>query len=98
MSARKTEESATETLFDKLRNEVKVPDPLVVTDEIILTCPTKAQLDQSQQAATEAESNKILLGESNYEKLTELFDNEAPQMWAEFNKAYVAHFFPTQTG
>lgn len=101
MSARKTEETQAEfaeTLFDKLRKEVKVPDPLVVTDEIVLKCPTKSQLELSQTAGSESESNKILLGEDNFEKLTALFDQEAPQMWAEFNKAYVAHFFPSQTG
>lgn len=100
MTARKTEadQEFPETLFDKLRKEVKVPDPLVVTSEIVLTCPTKAQLELSQNAANEAESNKILLGEDNFVKLAELFDQEAPQMWAEFNKAYVAHFFPFQTG
>lgn len=100
MAARKTtvDDDGVETLFEKLRKEVKVPDPLVVTDDIVLVCPTKAQLDKSQQALTELESNKILLGEENYEKLDELFGPEAPQMWAEFNKAYVAHFFPTQTG
>ena len=98
MAARKTEGESTETLFEKLRKEVKVPEPLKVTDDIVLTCPTKTQLDRSQQALTELESNKILLGEDNYEKLDELFGPEAPQMWAEFNKAYVAHFFPTQSG
>lgn len=95
MTARKVEE---ETLFDKLRKEVKVPGPLKVTEDIVLECPTKTQLDKSQMALTELESNKILLGDENYTKLDELFGPEAPQLWAEFNKAYVAHFFPTQSG
>lgn len=99
MAARKTASTEDgETLFEKLRREVKVPDPLKVTEDIVLLCPTKTQLDLSQSAATEIESNKILLGEDNYDKLDALFGPEAPQMWAEFNKAYVAHFFPTQTG
>ena len=87
-----------ETLFEKLRKEVQVPGPLKVTEDIVLTCPSKTQLDKSQMALTEVESNKILLGEDNYAKLDELFGPEAPQLWAEFNKAYVAHFFPTQSG
>ena len=98
MAARKTTTEDGETLFERLRREVKVPDPLRVTEDIVLLCPTKTQLDLSQQATNETDSNKILLGEENYEKLDELFGPEAPQMWAEFNKAYVAHFFPTQTG
>lgn len=100
MSAKKTEETqdVKETLFDKLRKEVKVPEPLVVTEDIVLQCPTKAQLDLSQTAPNEVESNKVLLGEDNYAKLAELFDAQAPQMWVEFNKAYVAHFFPSQSG
>jgi hypothetical protein len=97
MAARKTTDED-ESIFEKLRREVKVPDPLKVTDDIVLYCPTKAQLDKSQNAVTELESNKILLGDENYEKLDQLFGPEAPQLWAEFNKAYVTHFFPTPTG
>jgi hypothetical protein len=87
-----------ETLFEKLRREVTVPTQLVVTEDIVLECPTKDKLDLSQKADDEVESNKILLGEENFAKLNELFGPEAPQLWAEFNKAYVAHFFPTQSG
>lgn len=97
MAARKSSSTDGETLFEKLRREVAVPDPLKVTEDIVLDCPTKTQLDKSQQALTELEANRILLGEDNYEKLEALFGPESPQMWAEFNKAYVAHFFPTQT-
>lgn len=86
-----------ETLFERLRREVKVPDPLVVTEDIVLPCPTKDKLDLSQNAGDEESANKILLGEDNFEKLNALFGPEAPQLWAEFNKAYVAHFFPTPT-
>lgn len=102
MSVKKTEEATQEevkeTLFDKLRREVSIPEPLVVTKDIVLTCPTKSQLDLSQLAPNDVESNKIMLGEENYQKLSEVFGNEAPHLWAEFNKAYVAHFFPSQSG
>lgn len=87
-----------ETLFDRLRKEVKTPDPLKVTEDIVLDCPTKTQLEKSQQATSELDANRILLGEENYEKLDELFGPESPQMWVEFNKAYISHFFPTLTG
>lgn len=97
MAPRKAAATDGETLFEKLRKEVVVPDPLRVTEEIVLSCPTKTQLELSQQATTELEANKILLGEENYEKLDELFGPESPQMWVEFNKAYISHFFPTQT-
>lgn len=95
MAARKVVEEG--TLFERLLKEVKRPEPLKVTEEITLECPTKTQLEQSQQAITELEANRILLGEDNYEKLDELFGPETPQLWVEFNKAYIAHFFPTQT-
>jgi RIO-like serine/threonine protein kinase len=96
MVARKT---ATEelTLFEKLRKEVKVPKPLRVTQDIVLECPTKAQLERSQAGTTEEESNRILLGEENYDKLVALFSEESAYMWAEFHKAYLQHFFPPQT-
>ncbi len=92
MAARK---AATEelTLFEKLRRDVKVPTPLVVTDEITLYCPTKKQLEASQASNSEEESNRILLGEENFDKLNSLFGDEAPHMWAEFNKIYLDHFF-----
>lgn len=95
MAARKVDDG--ETLFERLLKEVKVPEPLKVTEDIVLECPTKTQLEKSQQALTELEANRILLGEENYEKLDELFGPETPQLWVEFNKAYIAHFFPTQT-
>lgn len=83
------------TLFEQLLRETKVPDPLRVTEDITLECPSKAQLDASQKRdLSEEESNRILLGEENYEKLQELFGPEAPHVWAEFNKKYIAHFFP----
>lgn len=83
------------TLFEQLRRETKVPEPLAVTEDITLDCPSKAQLDASQRPElTEEQSNRILLGEENYEKLQELFGPEAPHLWAEFNKKYIAHFFP----
>lgn len=89
-TTRKSEEL---TLFEKLRKEVKVPAPLVVTEDMVLHCPTKAQLEASQKAATEEESNEILLGKENVDKLAALFGPEAPHLWTEFNKVYLEHFF-----
>lgn len=89
--ARKAVEN--ETLFDRLRRELDVPETLRVTDDIVLTCPTKAQLDESQKVSDEEEANRILLGEDNYEKVRELFDAQPPQFFAEFQKVYLEHFF-----
>lgn len=97
MAARKAAPKSETTLFDRLRAEVKVPDPLRVTEDIVLECPTKFQLEASQRAATEEESNRVLLGEENYDKLNELFGPYAPHLWAEFHKQYIDHFFPTQS-
>ncbi|BCO56087.1 hypothetical protein MINTM005_13310 [Mycobacterium intracellulare] len=91
MAARKASEEL--TLFEKLQREVKVPAPLKVTEDIILECPSKAQLEASKVAETEDESNKILLGDDNFNKLNELFGPEAPHLWAEFNRVYLEHFF-----
>lgn len=96
MAARKPAEEL--TLFEKLRKEVKVPSPLRVTDDIVLECPTKSQLERSQQASnSEEESNRVLLGEEHYDKLVALFSEEPAYLWAEFHKAYLQHFFPVQT-
>lgn len=96
MAARR---AATEelTLFERLRKDVKVPIPLRVTQDIVLQCPTKAQLERSQLANSEEESNRILLGEENYDQLTALFSEESAYLWAEFHKAYLQHFFPAPT-
>lgn len=85
------------TLFEKLRNEVKVPEPLRVTEDIILYCPTKKMLEESQKQETEEASNRILIGE-HYDALLALFENEPPHRWAEFNKVYLDHFFNVQSG
>lgn len=98
MAPRKDADKEELTLFEKLRREVKVPGPLKVTEDIILECPTKAQLDASQKAETDEESNRILLGEENFQRLHELFGPEAPHLWAEFNRHYLQHFFPAQSG
>lgn len=95
MAARQAKEEL--TLFEELQKEVNVPGPLVVTQDITLVAPTKAQLDASKAALTEDESNKLLLGEEIFDKLQDLFANEAPQLWEAFNKAYIDHFFPTQS-
>src|SRR5215217_214416 len=84
------------TLFEQLQQDIKAPEPLVVTRDIILTCPTKKQLEQSQRAETEEESNRILIG-AHYDALVELFDAEPPHRWAEFNKIYLNHFFDIPT-
>lgn len=83
------------TLFQKLQEDVKTPAPLRVTEDIVLHCPTKKQLELSQSASTEEESNRILIGDQ-YDALLELFADEPPHRWAEFNKAYLNHFFDVQ--
>lgn len=80
------------TLFQKLREDIKEPEPLVVTEDIVLTCPTKRQLEESQKQSSEEESNRILIGEK-YDDLLALFADEPPHRWAEFNKIYLDHFF-----
>lgn len=87
------------TLFEKLRKEVNVPAPLKVTDDIVLECPTKAQLDRSNEVGlSEEDSNRILLGEDNYDKLQKLFGDEALYLWAKFHEAYIDHFFERPKG
>jgi hypothetical protein len=80
------------TLFEQLQEDVKAPEPLVVTDDITLYCPTKKQLEESQKQTSEEDSNRILIGE-HYDALLALFENEPPHRWAEFNKIYLNHFF-----
>jgi len=86
-----------EVLFDKLRREVKAPAALRVTDEIVLSCPTKRQLEESQKdGLSEEESNRILIGDQ-YDALVALFDDQPAHLWVEFNKLYLEHFFELQS-
>ena len=82
-----------EGVFAELQAEVKVPDPLVITPEITLYAPTKKQLRASRDAVDEDASEKALLGDQ-YEALHDLFNDQPGELWAEFNKRYIAHFLP----
>lgn len=95
MATRKVVEADTDqvvSVFEKLRNEVKTPPPLVINENITLECPTSRQVRDSQRATSEEDANRILIGEK-YDELFELFLDYPPHMWAEFHQRYIDHFF-----
>lgn len=92
MTAKKVDVDQTVSMFEKLRNEVKTPEPLVVTDDITLYCPTSRQVRDSQKCTSEEDANRVLIGEK-YDDLYELFLDYPPHVWAEFHQQYIDHFF-----
>jgi hypothetical protein len=80
------------TVFERLRKSAKTPEPLVVSENITLHCPTSRQVRDSQKAANEEEANRVLIGD-RYDELFDLFLDEPPHVWAEFLQYYIDHFF-----
>lgn len=82
-----------EDLFSELIATVKVPEPLVVTADLVLECPTKDQVEELNSGRiTEAEAQKIIFADQ-YEAAMELFGGRSIFIWKKFMDRYNAHFF-----
>lgn len=79
-------------VFADLIASVRVPDPLPLTADITLTCPSKKQVNDLFKAATEEDAQKIIFGD-NYEAAMKLFDDQPVQFWNAFMEKYNEHFF-----
>lgn len=88
----KVVEDAVSDFFAELIEEVRVPEPLKVTDKITLESPTKKQVSDLLKATTEEEAQKIIFG-SAYAEAMKLFDNRPVQLWNKFMEKYNKHFF-----
>lgn len=88
----KVVEDAVSDFFAELVSEVRVPEPLTLTDTITLKCPTKKQVSDLLKASTEEEAQKIIFGDA-YAEAMKLFDNKPVQLWNLFMEKYNKHFF-----
>ncbi|OMC55371.1 hypothetical protein A5747_13340 [Mycobacterium sp. IS-836] len=80
-------------MFSELIATVRVPEPLRVTADIVLDCPTKKQVSELQRTGiTEEEAQRVIFGE-HYDAAMELFDNTSLFVWNKFMERYNAHFF-----
>lgn len=78
--------------FLELQQEVKVPAPIVLTDDLVITTPTKRQLEAFSTAETVDERLAALLGK-DFAKVVALFDDQPYQLWVKFQKDVQEHFF-----
>lgn len=82
-----------EDLFSELIATVKKPEPLVVTPEIVLECPTKKQVAKLQApGTTEEEAQREIFGDQ-FDAAMELLGNAHYQVWNKFMERYNEHFF-----
>lgn len=85
-------EAVYEDLFAELVATVKVPDPLPVAPGIVLTCPTKDQLEGIQAATDEVAAQKLIFGDS-YDEAVKIFGEQPVGIWNAFMSRYNEHFF-----
>ncbi|WP_324252215.1 hypothetical protein [Mycobacteroides abscessus] len=85
-------EDAVSDFFAELIAEVRVPDPLPLTGDIVLECPTKDQVAELMKATTEDEAQKVIFGE-HYEAAMKLFGGRPVMVWNKFMERYNEHFF-----
>ncbi|UVK63399.1 tail assembly chaperone [Mycobacterium phage Aegeus] len=88
----KVVEDSVSDFFAELVAEVRVPDPLPLTKDIVLECPTKTQVSDLLKAVTEDEAQKIIFGK-DYDKAMKLFNDKPVQVWNKFMEKYNEHFF-----
>lgn len=79
-------------LFAELIATVKVPPPLVLTQDITLECPTKKEVAEIFEAQDETVAQKIIF-KDDYEKAMELFDGAPVFVWNKFMERWNEHFF-----
>lgn len=79
-------------LWAKLQSENAVP-PLEFMG-LVLTEPTKRQIDSWRAASTLEEGERALFGDQ-YDAVHELFDDLPNHVWENFNALYLKHFFGT---
>jgi len=78
--------------FYELQQEVKIPEPYVVADGIVINPPTKKQLEAFSVAATDTEREAALLGK-DHKKIAALFDDKPFQLWKKLQEDILIHFF-----
>ena len=79
-------------VFADLIKSVRVPDPMPLTDDIELRCPSKKQVNDLFKATTEEDAQKIIFGDQ-YDAAMALFDDQPVQFWNAFMEKYNEHFF-----
>lgn len=77
-------------LWSKLITDNAVP-PMKVKG-IVLTQPTKRQVDQWRLATNAEEGERALFGDQ-YDAIHELFRDQPEYIWENFNVAYLKHMF-----
>lgn len=66
-----------------LQQEVELPQPYVLNSEITIKPPSHAQMRDLKAAKTDAESNRVILGDQ-FEAVEALFKERPFQLWEAF--------------
>jgi hypothetical protein len=74
-----------------LQRETRVPEPYVLTPDVVIAPPTRAQM-QAIREVTGEEQWAILFGE-HWEAVKALFDDQPDQLWDAFSADVSKHFF-----
>jgi hypothetical protein len=75
-----------------LQRETRVPNPYVLTPEIVIAAPTLEQMRRIRAAANGDESNAVMFGDQ-WEAVQELFRDQPAQLWDAFMDDVSKHFF-----
>ncbi len=75
-----------------LQRETKVPEPYVLTPEIVIEVPSRARMRAAREAKSPEEYNQTFFGEQ-YDAINELFDNQPEALYSRFIQDVGDHFF-----
>lgn len=76
----------------ELQRETAVPDPYVLTEDIVIQPLSKAQFLALKKSETEEDGNRAMLGNS-YDAVMELFEDKPFQLWTAFSSDLNRHMF-----
>ncbi|MFC9432683.1 hypothetical protein [Nocardia sp. NPDC057030] len=80
-----------------LIKEVEVPDDYVLTRDIVIKAPTRAQMIALRQSSTDEEFDRAFLGDS-YDAVVALFADRPEQEWNAFAADVHKHFYGAGAG
>lgn len=79
-----------------LQRETKIPEPYVLTPEIVIAPPTLSQMQKVR--STKGEQQWAALFGDHWETIKALFDEQPEQLWEAFTDEVTEHFFGPGVG
>lgn len=79
-------------LLAKLRQEVDVPDAILVTEDLEIPVPTRDQMVDYSSAETPDDRLRAIYGD-HYDEIIDLFNGEPIHIWKAFHEHVLEQFF-----